>query len=202
MTFYNIIFGILFLGACREILSALVQLSAEPSPFHQHLWMATTIALLIFNDAVYTSHLLEERRPGGPRSYSLSMKLIDLVNFLLLGTAMVVLNPAKNFLDVNATAIFGSANHEGLFWAILTLYWGMALAWNLYAQAYSPIRNRWMRMVPNLMLVPFAAMTVVSARATDAALVEGARRLTCACFALYLLAYKTNLDRMLKNNAA
>lgn len=46
MTFYNIIFGILFLGAVRELLHAFV------TSDWTKLGMAGTLALVVFNDTI------------------------------------------------------------------------------------------------------------------------------------------------------
>ena len=132
MTFYSIIFGILFVAACRQLL---LFPPAEPS-----FWMAATIATLIFNDVLYTSHTLETR---GVKKYVLAMKFIDLGNFLLLGVALVVLNPGQNLIDADVSGWL-TERPVSFFWGLLFAYWMLSIVWNILGGLYrkSP-RRRW-----------------------------------------------------------
>ena len=151
MTFYNIIFGILFLGACRELFLA---------GFHgkwKDFCVATTIALLVFNDTLFTSHEIESLK----LTYSVSMKLIDLLDFLLLTAVIVILNPAGNFLGIAVKGRFYAHWREPIIWGLLSSYWLLGLAWNKLADVYSQgIGYR--EGVSFLLLVPFVFMTIVS----------------------------------------
>src|ERR1044071_10132656 len=89
MTFYNIIFGILFLGGVREIF---VALTSEHGGGLLAFWEASILTLLIFSDVVYTSHVLEELK----YPYTVWMKLIDLTSFILLTAALLLFNPTAD----------------------------------------------------------------------------------------------------------
>ena len=87
MTFYNVISGLLFLGAVQQM--ALGLSAWDPA----HIVMGGVLAVLVFNDAVYTSHVVEGERTV---AYELRLMLNDLVNFLLLAFAIAALNPKTN----------------------------------------------------------------------------------------------------------
>lgn len=121
MTFYNIIFGILFLGAVREIF---VSLALPPGQRWLAGCHAVILTLLIFSDVVYTSHAIEELRKG----YGVGMKLLDLLNFIILTLALLTLNPTQNnMLQLSVESVYRDntwipAPHA-LFWFLITLYW-------------------------------------------------------------------------------
>lgn len=121
MTFYNIIFGILFLASTREIVLAL----ASQSPA-QSIWEPVTLAILIFSDVIYTSHTMEELR----RPYTVWMKLIDLAIFCVLTTALLSINPSNgNFLQVDASNVLPALTTHGCFWGLIATYWIMLMVW-------------------------------------------------------------------------
>lgn len=88
MIFYNIIFGILFLGACRTVLTSWLT-SGDTL-------LLLLVTALIFNDVVNTSEAIERRE----FDYTIYMKLFDLVSFFALATALILLSGDKNFLGV------------------------------------------------------------------------------------------------------
>lgn len=118
MTFYSIIFGILFVGACKELFQTLLQKNWDE--FSE----AASVTLLIFNDVLYTSQELE----SGQVPYLLQMKFIDLVDFLLLAMAIVMIDPCENQLGVKSNSPF--KRREFFFWSLLTVYWILTLEWN------------------------------------------------------------------------
>jgi hypothetical protein len=153
MTFYNIIFGILFLAACRQVLvlSDVV-----------YGWTAATIAVLVFNDAVNTSHVLE--RDTAPR-YDIFMKLIDLCNFLVLSLALIGLKPGDNPFGVTQLpARLVNLLQPWFVWLLVSVYWVLAILWNwragLYQSNHWPC---WIKVISHLLVIPFAAMTLVTA---------------------------------------
>lgn len=120
MTFYNIIFGILFLGACQAFLFSL---NSETDTR-----LIALVALMIFNDAVNTAEAVEQRDFG----YTIEMKLIDLASFLVLATSLILLSEnTKNFLDV---PIYPSLpefiKHPSVPPALLLAYCGLVAGWN------------------------------------------------------------------------
>lgn len=127
MTFYNIIFGILFAGACRQLL--VLSDSANG-------WTAATLAVCVFNDAVHTSQLLEG--DGGVR-YTLPMKYPDLAAFAALGLALIALYPADNpFVPKLPPAASDWLSKSWTLWALLAGYWALAWLWNCAAGLTSP----------------------------------------------------------------
>lgn len=129
MTFYNIIFGILFLESCRQLLN----LSGSASG-----WTAATIAVIVFNDTVHSSQLLEG---SAGRAYKLSMKYLDLAAFLLLSLALIALNPdGKPFSVELKPALAGWHSHSWIVWALLAGYWAIAWTWNWASGLTSPMK--------------------------------------------------------------
>lgn len=127
MTFYNIIFGILFLGAVREILASL-SLPSEQRTLA--FWHAVILTLIIFSDVVYTSHVIEELK----KPYKIWMKLLDLLNFIVLTLALISLDPSQNnVLQVSIEPILkstiGLPTPSWVFWLLLTVYWLLLGAW-------------------------------------------------------------------------
>jgi len=121
MTFYSIIFGILFLGAVRELLVSIVEANVLKC------LMALTLVLVVFNDTLYTSHYIEQERG----IYTLEMKLLDLVNFLVLACSIFFLSPNDNIfyrLDTSTNYY-----NPGIFWGLLVIYWLFAGIWNYCA---------------------------------------------------------------------
>ena len=88
MTFYSMIFGILFLGAFREFLRSL-----NNESFAQ-ICESATLMLLIFSDVIYTSHVVQDRQ----RPYTVVMKYTDLGSFILLSLAVFALDPTQGNL--------------------------------------------------------------------------------------------------------
>jgi hypothetical protein len=128
MTFFNVVSAILFLGALQQLIFAL---DAE----HLHrIIMSVTLAVLVFNDAVYTSHTVEGEKSV---EYKLDLMLVDLVNFLLLACAILAVNPAHNVFEVDLKNI-GPYIQEWHFWLIVTVYWLLVKTWSYLAGVYKP----------------------------------------------------------------
>ena len=122
MTFYNIIFGILFIAACRE----LVLLAWEPA------WLTgACVVALIFNDVINTSHRVEEEKS----KYTVEMKALDLMSFFVLWGALTALDPASENLELKLTF----ATEQRLLaitpWPFMLLYWILLWRWNHCAAA-------------------------------------------------------------------
>ena len=134
MTFYNVISALIFFGAFQQLLIAIAADDAA------HLLMAATLAVLVFNDAVYTSHVVEGDKTV---TYTLPLMLNDLLNFCLLAGAIAVLNPTQNVFEVNLSSLFGETDDDELgrlsetwFWLILGVYWISILFWTWRAGKY------------------------------------------------------------------
>ena len=126
MTFYNVISGILFMGACQAFLQTL----GVPAMF-----MAATLAAIMCNEAVLTSELLEFSKKGRePLAYSLGMKFLDLGTFVVLSYALLILSPVENTFNVNvAKKNLWFADWPVAFLVLLALYWAATWWWNVLA---------------------------------------------------------------------
>lgn len=119
MTFYNVIVGILFLGACQAVVSSL------GSPL---MMPAATLGLIILNEAVLTAELVE--RSGNHALYDLKLKLLDFVGFVVLLWALLVLQPTGSSLQVDVTNTLWFAGDPIGFWSLLAIYWSLTYVWN------------------------------------------------------------------------
>lgn len=120
MTFYNIIFGILFLGACQAVLISLAS--------GTDTWLITLVGLMIFNDAVNTAEVVEQRQ----FDYTIRMKLIDLGSFLILAASLILLSEdKKSFLDASVYSVLPKIiKHPSVPPVLLLVYCGLVACWN------------------------------------------------------------------------
>jgi len=176
MTFYNVVSAVLFLGAFQQLL-----LAAESSHVPRII-MASTLALLVFNDAVFTSHTVEGARQV---NYRLSMMLIDLLNFLLLAVAIVVINPLQNPFSV-AVVQLGPWLNEPCFWMLVAAYWLLVLLWSRLAGWYGPSYPRWLLVCAFLISILFFLEALV-ANGGDSTLNSAGRWIAGGYLALYIL---------------
>lgn len=199
MTFYNIIFGLLFIGAFREVVFAL-----SGGPDWRLFCLAGTLSMLVFSDTIYTSLVIE----GKKKRYRAPMKLLDLWSFILLSFAVVVLNPKENDLfevDVtkvlNAVTIGTGWNWEALFWGLLTLYMINLVVWNSLLSIRDVMwRDRWVKWVQPALVLLFALMTAAAWVAWGAsAKLSGARWFVFFLILGYLLGFKPYMARVLDN---
>ncbi len=180
MTFYNIIFGILFLAATGELLLAIVHLDFS------RLGMAGTLALIIFNDTIYTSHVIEENRTP----YSITMKLMDLLNFLFLSFAVLAISPTRNTFNIKIPEGFFNNNHVTIFWGLLVLYWIIAIIWNIHSNAYPEGQASWKKAVRYFFWVPFFAMFLITLMVSEGQLATWGAITVFSIIIAYVLAYK------------
>jgi RimJ/RimL family protein N-acetyltransferase len=162
VTFYNIIFGLLAVGAFREVIFALSR-----GPNWPLLCLATTLSLLAFSDAIYTAVVVE----GKKTRYTIEMKMLDLLSFVLLSFAVVIVNPCSNdMFEVDVTKVLGrvvgatKVGPETLFWGLLTIYMGVLIRWNWIANE-EPIERRgpkWPGRVQPLMALMFLTMAMTT----------------------------------------
>lgn len=134
MTFYSIMFGILFIGSVQLLFQS----------FFTSDWIGVSLAgilcVLIFNDTLYTSHTVENET----RKYSVSLKRLDLLNFFILSIGLILISPRQNvfisgsFFDLftaNSNALTGKwafsyHNREAFFWLTIIVYTISAMIWN------------------------------------------------------------------------
>lgn len=119
MTFYNVLSALLFLGGLRTLLLALEALNWPI------IFASGCLTILVFNDMLSTSYQVESAQGV---KYTLPLMLIDLLNFLLLAVALIVINPAKNLFDVQLTGIATFLGPPS-FWLLVLIYWLMLMVW-------------------------------------------------------------------------
>lgn len=124
MTFYNVLSALLFLGSLRILLLAL-----EGSHWSDAM-TSGCLTVLVFNDMLSTSHSIETEK----REYSMHLMLLDLVNFLLLAFATIVISPSKNLFDISLPRLAALLG-PGSFWLLLLFYWLLLIWWTHAAWA-------------------------------------------------------------------
>lgn len=153
MTFYNIIFGILFLGACRQTMLLI------DTPF---IYAAATVAIVVFNDSLNTSHIFE--RNTNPPDYRIWLKILDLVGFLILSLALVALNTSDNPFQFTTPAKFADRLNRVTPWPFISAYWVTATIWNHIAEPYADSqRPRLLNRLSLFTHVPLLTMAAWSA---------------------------------------
>jgi hypothetical protein len=121
MTFYSILYAILFLGSLREVIRAFGEGNWDV------FWMAAILTMFIFNDVLYTSHFIEKETGA----YSLSMKISDLVNFIFFAIAILALYPDRdNVFEASPGEWFRHLPRKSVFWGAVSLYWFTLILWN------------------------------------------------------------------------
>jgi RimJ/RimL family protein N-acetyltransferase len=184
MTFYHIIFGILFLAAFVQVLRSFNE------PDLSHLSEAITLMLLIIADVIFTSHVLEEKK----RPYSVRAKGIDLLSFVLLSIAIFALNPTKEgFFGVAAASRYDFLNGTAVFWCMVVLYWGLLVAWNVVEGVYRsmPRGTQWWWQL--LLGGPLVVMAMAAVIAPGSSFVYGFSILVTVMVFGYLLLYKRHV---------
>lgn len=178
MTFYNVISGILFLGACEAFLSAL----GKP-----YLAMAGTLVVVIFNEAVLTSELIERR--VNPVDYTLKLKLLDLMTFITFTWALLILEPVHNTFGVDVSQTLLGARRPVAFWVLLTVYWLLTVTWNYLAGQFATGQwKSWFRWWARLMFLPFLISSIYYRNAESICSVpRGAGGIPLFIMACYLL---------------
>jgi hypothetical protein len=120
VTFYNVISGILFMGACQALVHAL----------GQSTWgYAATLVVIMANEAVLTSELIE----GASVAYTLGMKFLDLSTFVILSYALLVVSPDGNAFSSGSVHDVPGLNQPFVFFMLLTIYAGVMRWWNTLA---------------------------------------------------------------------
>jgi hypothetical protein len=159
MTFYNVVSGILFLGACQTLLRT-IGLSS--------FWPAATLAVVIFNDSINTSETIE--REDNPRRapYTVWMKLLDLLAFMLVGLALMAIDLVRNPFGVDVNLTLPSLAASSVFWLLLTAYWICLILWNFMALQFDNSKWKpWAQCLCIVTLLPFVACAWASAGRYD-----------------------------------
>lgn len=124
MTFYSIVFGLVFVGAIRVVAAAWI------SAAYEEMVLGGLLALLIFNDTVYTTQYVEHHA----NEYDIVLKHIDFASALVLIAAMLQINPGDNFLfhGQQADSTLGIYARLPAIMELVLVYWLLACLWNSY----------------------------------------------------------------------
>lgn len=150
MTFYNIIFGYLFIAACHKFILACASGSSNA-------WVAAVLALMVINDTVHTSNYFEGVQ-AEQREYKLIMKWLDLVSFFVLGLAVISISPEDDDMRKLMVRKWNWIDYPSFTWFLLVIYWLVACAWNYFDDAYS---NKWVQPWPMGVKVYSVSIVVV-----------------------------------------
>ncbi len=154
MTYYNILFGLLFIGSFREVLHSLGT---------SNIWAALLILAIVVNDMINVTDQFEQRGHG-PK-YSVWMKLIDFICFIAVALALICLDPEESFMKMDVVQKIPWHDQPWLPWAMLTLYWSLAVVWNALSKEYSFKRSndwqdRWIQIWSILFIAPLLFNTL------------------------------------------
>lgn len=179
MTFYNVLAGVLFLGAFQQFLQGLANADMD------NLVMSMALLFVVFNDAIYTSHMIEGEKRA---EYRLPLMLIDLLNFVLLAWALVELNPNSNIFNVNmnkqGSLLSAGFLGEGTFWLIISCSWLCGMCWAWQAGIYDEQYPR------NLLWAAFAVFVLFFSSFAMSFTAWQVPKVTLSVFALvYFLSY-------------
>ncbi len=130
MSFYNLLSAILFFSAYRQALAAMSAGNAAS------IICSGLVALLVINDVIYTSWLIEIRK----KPYATDMLMCDLFNFVMLSSALLCLNPGKDNLFQLDCAQWLPEHPEYVFWTLLALYWIGVMLWTWKTGVYDEPR--------------------------------------------------------------
>jgi hypothetical protein len=190
MTFYNIIFAILFFGASRELFVSIVERN------WLKFFMALSLAICVFNDTLYTSHYIEK----DAEVYNVKMKLLDLLNFLVLGISLVILSPRNNVFydgsDVPGVTI--SEPPAWCFWGLLVIYWIIARCWNRLAerpQKTNSQESTWVSTWPFLTIVIVTLLAFIASLTPWPSLQLYTSSYCAATLLAYMTIYKLMVER-------
>lgn len=192
MTFYHIIFGLLFVGAFAEVISALAK-----GPDWNLFCLAATLSVLVVSDVIYTSVVIESKK----YRYTMKMMLLDLLSFILLSFAVITLNPTSHMFEVDATEALRAfvsrigSSREALFWFLLTIYMLNLYFWNKLMMIEDPIKRqhyqRFYLVQPTYALI-FAFMCLMASHTSELGVVLNYfRMLVLIAVLAYLVIYKS-----------
>lgn len=157
MTYYNILYGLLFIGAFREVIHSLGT---------ANIWAALLILTMVVNDMINVTDQFEQK--GQSPMYSVWMKLVDLICFMAIALALICLDPEESFLKMQVVKKIPWHDRPWLPWALLALYWCLAVFWNALSKEYDfkgakDRKDRTVQVWSLLFIVPFVLNAVLVA---------------------------------------
>jgi len=187
MTFYHVISAILFFGAFRELLAAV------NSGDILRISMSLTLALLVFNDALYTSWAIEDQK----REYRPRLMFIDLANFLILSSVLISMNSSRENVFEVAVPRIGLWLPESRGWLLLGVYWLLIILWTKLAGIYdTPKYPKWLILCSFGIAVGFIIQSFVATSSTGRIGMTLAILVTAYAFLYILLLRPVGLRKM------
>jgi hypothetical protein len=121
-------------------------------------WVAISIAVLVFNDVLNTSHVLE---PKEPSAYTAWMKILDLVSFFLLGAALLSLSPEAVDWKSTESETLKKYLVPTSAWTFVAAYWCTSILWNRLAGQYrEDVWPVWLKGIQIGLLVPLVVLAL------------------------------------------
>ena len=161
MTFYHIIFGILFSVTAREVLGDILSWKVSGTIELDGLLQGLTLMFLVVSDIMFTSHMVEEKKVD----YTFNMKLCDLLRFFVLSAALYALNPNNDLLHIaEGKESVASAEFESIFWLLICMYWCLLIAWNEFGKVYEGLKagDKWIRLIQPICLFVSIIMDIAA----------------------------------------
>jgi hypothetical protein len=124
MTFYNIIFGVVFICSVFTFLAAL----ADGSNLIILLPQSILIFLMSFNDIINTSEAVETEKAD----YNLPLKSLDSINFVLYMFVLFSIKPNNKILNIDFSDFYSSitTNRSKIFWILVFIIFSVSFFWN------------------------------------------------------------------------
>jgi hypothetical protein len=131
MTFYNIIFGLVFVMSFFTTISILGEAS------NRLLLLSESILILLmsFNDIINTSDAVEYEKSD----YPMSLKALDTLNFIFYMISIFAVQPKNKVSNIDITSLI-SEHNEAVFWIAVTLTFLNSFLWNVVKDKKLQIR--------------------------------------------------------------
>jgi len=155
MTFYSILFAVLFFECVRILAKVVLEDTNIP------LALPITMVVLISNNVLFTTAVVEEKRLGEP-NYDVAAKLLDLLAFALVSIALLLLSPGSNLFQVDASRLDSWAKGSRWLgndsvvaaWVAILLYQTTNLVWNWTTLAFKRY-PKWAVLMSHSRVLPY-----------------------------------------------
>jgi len=124
MTFYSILYSVLFISSFSNLIFIVISKQEFLSAI-----ISVILCLVIINDIIYSSHQLDRNS----EDYLLSMKFIDLLNFFVLSISLILISPQNNIFvgNLSIAPSFFIFKYRFIFiWITLTIYFSVSIIWD------------------------------------------------------------------------
>jgi hypothetical protein len=141
MTFYSILYSVLFISSFSNML--LIVISKRE---FLYAVISAIFCLVIINDIIYSSHQLDK----DSEKYLLAMKFIDLLNFLVLSIGLILISPQNNIFvgNLSTAPSFLISEYRIMFiWLTIGIYFSISIIWDFlfYKSLMKNIKTKFFR---------------------------------------------------------